>query len=97
MHLRLPLEALSLGELCALRLDSIHLLLLVADLVANRPRADSILDALLRTIDWAAVVPVVVAGTRLVTCTGNSVLGYVALWSFRELRSTRRDYLWLTR
>ena len=93
MHFGLSFEALSLSELCALRFDSIHLLLLVADLVADSTRTDSVLDALLRAINWAAVMPVVVAGARWVTCAGSSVLGRVALWPIVSARSTRRDCL----
>lgn len=64
MHLRLTLKALSLSELSALGLDGFHLLLLVAHLVLESTRTNSTLNALVRTVHWAALVTIVVAGIR---------------------------------
>lgn len=81
MHLRLALEAFSLGEFRALSLYGLDLLLLVANLVVNRTRADSVLDVLLGAIDYATMVPVVVtvASIRCITRSRSGVLGAVIL------------------
>lgn len=89
MHFRLTLKTLSLRELRALRLYSIHLLLLVTDLVAYGTRADGVLDMLLCAVDGPALV--VVASPRV---TGTSMgLANIVLLSIVVKLSMERQRL----